>query len=256
MEMQSQTQTQTCIQGPLPVDAAHLAVVTEQMMETFSGAGHVLGVGSGMQAVFQRLMAIMRQHLTETFTAENWKLIWPVLLQQLVADGYDINTAEGQRCLTNMAIVVMTRSVQARLEQELQNLSLPQDEIVRLRQLVVSVNACIAADDGCPSAPSVANVQATSAAANSALHNQPQMAAADTQMAAADTPPNVGTMSQVGLQHPLQSVPVHTPPPVTNVQATPIAGNGGWHHAPLVMAQSSGPAAPRIASWAPTSLGS
>jgi len=145
MEMQTQTQTLTCAQAPLTVHT--VAVVTEQMMELFSGAGHSLG-GSGMHAALQQLMAIIRQHLQDTFTPEKWKLIWEVLLQQLVDDGHDINTGEGQRRLTNMAIVVMTRNVQARLTQELQNQTLSQGEIVYLHQLVASLNASIAAQSG------------------------------------------------------------------------------------------------------------
>merc|ERR1719511_166182 len=84
---------------------------------------------------------VVEQHIQSTFTEDKWKTIWEVLLQQLQEDGMDVNTPEGQQRLLNMAIVVLTKSIQKRLDAEMKNTQLPQDQLDYLKDLTRALDA-------------------------------------------------------------------------------------------------------------------
>merc|ERR1712045_699173 len=53
----------------------------------------------------------------------------------------DVDTPEGQQRLLNMAIVVLTKSIQKRLDAEMKNTQLPQDQLDYLKDLTRALDA-------------------------------------------------------------------------------------------------------------------
>merc|ERR1712045_704108 len=115
--------------------------VSQQAMQLFTGTCQAVGRGSTMAGALHRMTRVIEQHIQSTFTEDKWKTIWEVLLQQLQEDGMDVNTPEGQQRLLNMAIVVLTKSIQKRLDAEMKNTQLPQDQLDYLKDLTRALDA-------------------------------------------------------------------------------------------------------------------